>query len=454
MAVVSLRLNGKKRTAGEPRQVLLDWLRREGGCTGAKEGCAEGDCGACSVLMSAPDGSGYRPVNACLLLVGQVAGEDITTVEGLGRRTDPHPLQAEIAASGGSQCGFCTPGFVIAGAALLHRNRTPGDADIHDALAGNLCRCTGYRPIVDAIRSAGAASPPLPAPRISTCPVSLDSILHPRSIRDATRLAADPNTRLVAGGTDLILHEREARSAPARLISLRRIAELRRVRLRGDRLVIGGACPLEDLLPPVEERWPSFGRILRRFGSPQIRSLATLGGNLTTASPIGDAAPCLLALDATVHISGPIRRRSVPMAEFQTGYRKTVLRNAEMVTEIHVPLRGPNSVFRAWKVSKRFDQDISTVSAAFRIDRDLAGRTTAARAAFGGMRDRPFRAPGVEAALLAGDFAAAAAAVEVDTQPISDLRGSARYRLLAAAGLLRRFELALQGRRRLELVDL
>ena len=454
MTAIPLRLNGQETYALDPSEILLDWIRREGGCTGVKEGCAEGDCGACSVLMSPPEGGQFRPVNSCLLVTGQAAGHDVITVEGLGNRLRPHALQAEIAATGGSQCGYCTPGFVVAGAALLDRNTSPSQNDVHDALAGNLCRCTGYRPIVSAIQAAAANTESLPKARPAFCNEDLGAILHPRSIRDATRMAADPKARLVAGGTDVILELRHGRPPPSRLISLRRVPELRRIEWTRDKMIIGGACPIEDLLPDIETRWPTFGCILRRFGSPQIRSLATLGGNLATASPIGDAAPCLLALDATLQIVGPIRRRSIPISDFLTGYRASLLRTAEIISEIHIPLKSSNSEFRAWKVSKRYDQDISTVSAAFRVDRDVSGRIVEARAAFGGMWDRPFRAPQVEAALVEGNFDTAADAISEDARPISDMRGSAKYRILAARGMLRRFELDLQGESRLQVADL
>ena len=454
MTAIPLRLNGQEAVATRPDEILIDWIRREGGCTGAKEGCAEGDCGACSVLMSPPQGGRFLPVNSCLLLVGQAAGHDIITVEGLGSRMLPHPLQAGIAATGGSQCGFCTPGFVVAGAALLDRIAKPSTGDIHDALAGNLCRCTGYRPIVSAIQAAAASTEALPKAPPAKIVEDLGTILHPRSIREACRMSADPKARLVAGGTDLILELRNGRPTPSRLISLRHIPELRRIEWTKDRMIIGGACPLEDMLPEVAARWPSFGRILQRFGSPQIRSMATLGGNLATASPIGDTAPCLLALDATLHVVGQIRRRNIPVSEFLTGYRTSVLKTSEIISEIQIPLRPSSSTFRAWKVSKRYDQDIATLTAAFRVDRDPAGRVTDARAAFGGMWDRPFRALRVEAALADGDFAGALRAIPEDTRPISDMRGNAKYRILAAKGLLRRFELDLQGEQRLEVADL
>ena len=438
---VELTVNGISRTAPDPDFILLDWIRTLPGCAGSKEGCAEGDCGACSVLLGPPGGGAPLPANACLLTVGQTAGLSITTVEGLGDRRDPHPLQTEIARSGGTQCGFCTPGFVVAGAALINRNPQPTIDDVHDALAGNLCRCTGYRAIVEAVRAAAVTGPQLPAAAPAHAPDDLQTIQLPRHLASAIRLASErPNARFIAGGTDLVLERRQGRAPTTELISLARVEEIARVGTEDGFLVIGGACPIETLLPEIENRWPSFGRILRRFGSVQIRSQATLGGNLATASPIGDAAPCLIALDATVDVAGPDGERTVAAADFITGYRRSALAPGEIVARIRVPEPPPGSAFRAWKVSKRYDQDISTLSAAFRIDRDGV-----ARVAFGGMADRPLRCAEAEAALAARDFERAAEAVADEFAPIDDVRGSAAYRRLAAAGLIRRLGIDLAG---------
>jgi len=277
---------------------------------------------------------------------------------------------------------------------------------------------------------------------------------HPRSLPEASRLAGQPGARFIAGGTDLVLEARQKPRSETPLISLRRIPELAGVRSLRDRLVIGGACSIERLLPDIESRWPTFGEVLRRFGSPQIRNLATLGGNLATASPIGDAMPPLLALDARIELFGGDHRREVAAAAFIDGYRRTALRPSEAIAAIHIPIPAIRSKFAAWKVSKRYDQDIATLSAAFRVDFGADGRPVAARAAFGGMRDRPFRAAGVESAMLEGNYDRAGQMLAEDADPVSDLRGSARYRLLAARGLLRRFELAMLGGREPTLQDL
>ena len=457
MTAFPLTLNGCARTVpkADADSILLDWLRAQDGLRGTKEGCAEGDCGTCSVLVSPPSGGIPRPANSCLLKTGQVAGLSVTTVEGLGTRHDPHPLQSAIAASGGTQCGYCTPGFVVAGAALLARDSDPDENAIHDAFSGNLCRCTGYRAIVSAVHAAAPARPRLEDAPPAAAPKDLVKVLLPESTAEALEMAAiRSESRFLAGGTDLLLEREVRKTNGCALILLSRIPEIARIVRENNHLVLGGACPIEDLLPAVESRWPSFGRILRRFGSVQIRSQATLGGNLATASPIGDAAPCLIALDARIRAHGPDGEREIAAEKLITGYRKTCLRANEIIASIRVPESAPNSEFRAWKVSKRYDQDISTLSAAFRIDRDGKGRVIQSRVVFGGMADRPLRCPPAEDALRNLNFEGAAASISEFFSPIDDLRGSARYRQLAAAGLVERLALDLSGEKALEVMDL
>lgn len=454
MASLSFTLNGETVTAAteDSPKILLDWLRSRNGLKGTKEGCAEGDCGACSVLLSPVDGGSPRPVNACLLAVGQVAGRSVTTIEGLGNSRMPHPLQSTMSATGGTQCGFCTPGFVVAGAALLDRTASPQDEDIHDALAGNLCRCTGYRPIVDAVKAAAGHTLPLPEAAPTLAAGDLGEVLAPESIGQALEMSAStPNARYLAGGTDLMLERRQHSATPLPLISLACVKEIASLRREPGKLVVGAACPIEDMLEEVETLWPHFGRVLRRFGSVQIRSQATLGGNLATCSPIGDAAPCLIALDSSLRIVGPKGERRLAAEDFALGYRKSALQPNEIVAEIEIPIGPP---LWAWKVSKRYDQDISTLSAAFRLDRNPSGTIASARAAFGGLADRPLRCPPVEDALVNGDFDAAAKAMAAYFKPIDDLRGSAAYRSLAVAGLVQRLRYDLAGERDLEVSQL
>lgn len=448
-------VNGQPHVFRDSESILLDWLREDLGLAGTKEGCAEGDCGACSVLIAPPAGGPPRPANACLLTTGQVAGLSITTVEGLGDHRRPHPFQAAIAKSGGTQCGFCTPGFVVAGAALLDQFDHPSVAAIHDAFAGNLCRCTGYRAIVQAVHDAAPVAEKLPVTPLAEAPKNCGSTMIPRTIPDAMECAAHhPNAQFIAGGTDLVLERQRRGNATAPLIVLNRIPDLTQVRATNGTLHIGAACPIEEALPHVESRWPQFGRVLRRFGSVQIRSQATLGGNLATASPIGDSAPCLIALDATIRLATRRGSRDIPAEEFITGYRRTKLAAGDLITEIRIPEPTPASTFRAWKVSKRYDQDISTLAGAFRIDRDESGHIVDARVVFGGMADRPLRCPPAEVALVAEDYGVAADAVITFYSPIDDVRGGAEYRRRAARGLVARMTHDLLGREHLEVVDL
>lgn len=447
MPTFSFSLNGEMVAVDQSQSgdIFLDWLRAREGLRGSKEGCAEGDCGACSVLLSPPNGGPPRPVNACMLTVGQVAGREAITVEGLGQPSNPHPLQKAIALTGGTQCGYCTPGFVVAGAALLDREERPDDSAIHDALAGNLCRCTGYRPIVEAIRDAAVKPGQLPHAAVASATGDLGEIVAPATLQEAiTEAEARPGARYIAGGTDLILERRKQRGESAPLVSLAYVSEITGVASEDGWLKLGGACPIEDLLAPVYDRWPHFGQVLRRFGSAQIRSQATLGGNLATCSPVGDSAPCLIALDARLRLAGPNGERSMPVEEFVVGYRKSRLLPGEIVAEILIP-ENSTPDFRAWKVSKRYDQDIASLTAAFRIDRGAGGKIVSACAAFGGMTDHAQRCPPVEAALAEGDFEGAAESVHTYFQPGVNMRvspapfrGGAPYRSLAAAGLVRR----------------
>ena len=479
------------RANAPPDRTLLDWLRCERGLRGTKEGCAEGDCGACTVLISR--GGRYRPANACIVLLGQIDGASVLTVEGLGREDRPHPVQAALAKGGGAQCGYCTPGFVMAITGLLEATSRPDDDAVHDALAGNLCRCTGYRPIVDAVHEAAragvprlevpagiasdgrarrdaaasrarepgpSAPPPRPAPAAAGefhAPTTLDELLALR--------AARTGAVLLAGGTDLNLRANRDREPLPDLIHTGRVAALREVCERGGALSIGGAASYDEMLPAIDRHWPSFARIVRRFGSAQIRSQATLAGNIGTASPIGDSLPCLIALGARVELASSKGIRIVPLDGLFTGYRETAIRSDEVIARIEVPLPGEGDEFRAWKISKRYDQDIATVCGAFALRLGRGGSVPMvreARIAFGGMAPVPARCERAESALAgkALDWTAAGAAadaVRASFAPISDVRGSADYRREAAANLLLRLhhELAENGSRRpVEVMDI
>lgn len=463
---IRFALNGRMVAVDDapPHRTLLQWLRAEG-LSATKEGCAEGDCGACTVLLGAPRGAGFdwRAVNACLLLLPQVDGRAVMTAEGLaGADGSPHPVQAALVEAHATQCGYCSPGFAMALAALARRAERDEPA-ILDAIAGNLCRCTGYRPIVEAARHlpvvaadteaeaalatrlADAAAEPL-----DYAPAGGGRFLAPRALTDALRLRAQhPGAWVWAGGTDLGLRVTKSLEVPGTVLSLAQVAELRGVRETEEAVEIAAATPYADALAALAGLAPALGALVRRIGAAQVRNVGTLAGNIATASPIGDTIPPLIALGAVIHLESQRGRRTVAAEDFVTGYRQTVLAADELITAIRIPRPAPGTAVAAYKVAKRLDQDISTISAAFAI-RLEDGRVTAARLAYGGVAARPVRAATAESAVLgqpwtAATIAAAKAAVADDISPLSDFRGSAAYRRLVAANLLDRFHLETTG---------
>jgi len=429
-------LNGRPANAGGcPQQTtLLDFLRARG-LTGAKEGCAEGECGACTVVMVRPCGSGsaYVPVNSCLLWMPMVAGQEVLTVEALAASGKLADCQREIADWGGSQCGYCTPGFVMSLFAEQYRPGRDGACEPH-SMGGNLCRCTGYRPLRDAALAIGAATEDAfrarlarPAPAVGGA-VS-EGFARPGSLAECFRLMEDhPEARLVAGGTDLVVESNLRFRRFPYLISLEAVPELRVFRDAEEVVEIGAGLPLGeiDLPHPVWREW------LPLFASPQIRNRATLGGNLATASPIGDSAPLLLALDARVRIAGPRGERVLPLEKFFQGYRRTAIEPGEVLVSMLIPKPLPR-VARFYKAAKRRMDDISTVAACFAIHADGS-----MRAAYGGVAPTPIRAYEAER-VLPGSVARAREILRRTLKPISDHRGSAAYRLALSESLLEKF---------------
>jgi xanthine dehydrogenase small subunit len=444
-----------------PTMTLLDFLRGPAALRGTKEGCAEGDCGACTVLRETEHEGRLRrePINACLAMVGQLDGCSVRTVEGLrGPDGEPHPVQRALAEGDGTQCGFCTPGFVMAICAYAASGEPADTSLVHDALAGNLCRCTGYRPIVEA---ALASARPTGDPLAGMTPITLAALGRiaatasglagragrrywaPQDLESLLALrAAQPEAVLLAGGTDLGLLASRDRAPPSSIVDIGRVAALRGVR-ETDRFVeVGAALPYADFLPIAERLWPSFARLLTRLGSRQIRSMGTLGGNLGTASPIGDTLPVLLALDAVVGLRSQRAAREVPVDAFFEGYRRTVLAADEVIVFVRLPKLAAGEVLFCDKVSKRRDQDIAAVCGAYRL-RLEDGVVRDVRLAFGGMAATPARAAAAEAALRGAPWAEptirrAAADLARDFAPLDDLRGSAAYRLAVAGNLLHR----------------
>jgi xanthine dehydrogenase small subunit len=426
-----------------PMTTLLDWLRDQRGLRGTKEGCAEGDCGACTVVLEHCGGR-RDAMNACITLLGQVDGRAVRTVEGLrGPDGGPHAVQSAMADSDATQCGFCTPGFVMSAYAFAAGAEKADLDTVHDALAGNLCRCTGYRPIVEAMtRVAGLPVEPVSAPPVRAGSAVFDGVFFaPRSLAELLALREKhPAALLLAGATDLGLLASRSRTPPAAVIHVARVSELTAIAQDEERVAIGAAATYAEAMPTLIAAYPALKSYLARLGSRQIRSLGTIGGNIGTASPIGDMPPVLLALEASLRLASIRGVRELPLEDFFLGYRKTALAPDEVIQSISMPRLRPGEVFFCDKVSKRRDQDISTVAAGYRL-RIENGRIEDVRIGFGGMAATPKRARRVETALLNDGFAAAAAAVPQDFQPIDDWRGSAAYRLQVAANLLRRLEL-------------
>jgi len=452
MTALQFRLNGAPRTVEglSPSITVLDWLRDHARLTGTKEGCAEGDCGACTIAV-ARQGQPFRTANSCLMALPQLAGADVLTVEGLSAGDRPHGVQAALVETDGTQCGFCTPGFVMSLFVLGQDGTAASDAEIHDALAGNLCRCTGYRSIVDACRAALARTEetgPAPAPTGAAATryeADGQAFLAPETcaaLFDA--FDAHPDAILLGGGTDLGLRLSKDRMRFPAVISTAALAELRSVTAEPDALVIGGAATYTDALPALRQHFPAFADLVRRLGSRQIRNLGTPAGNLANASPIGDTIPCLIALGASVTLRSREGSREMAVEDFVLGYRKTALRRHEIIAAIRIPYLAADARFAAYKLSKRFDQDISTVVGAFALTLS-DGHVGDIRIAFGGMAAKAQRAAAAERHLAGRPWTPDSLAdidrvVAADFTPLSDHRGSADYRLRAAANLVRRFQ--------------
>ena len=427
-----------------PMTTLLDWLRDHRGLKGTKEGCAEGDCGACTVVLERADGR-REAINSCIALLGQLDGEVVRTVEGL-RRPDgtPHPVQTAMAEADATQCGFCTPGFVMSAYAFAAGGEKPDLETVHDALAGNLCRCTGYRPIVEAMtRIAGLPIEPAAAVPIRTGSASFGTFHSPRSLGELLALRArHPEAPLLAGATDLGLLASRSRKPPAAVIHVAHVPELTAIGEDKEKITIGAAATYAEAMPVLIARYPALKPYLSRLGSRQIRTMGTIGGNIGTASPIGDMPPVLLALEARLTLVSTRGARDLPLEDFFLGYRTTALAPDEVIKSLTLPKLWPGEVFFCDKLSKRRDQDISTVAAGYRL-RIKQGKIEDARIGFGGMAATPKRASHVEEALKGqalsvAIFEGAATAVAKDFQPIDDWRGSASYRVTAAANLMRR----------------
>lgn len=452
MSQIAFLLNGAPvRLSGvSPSETLLDWLRDSRGLTGTKEGCNEGDCGACTVMVTDRDGA--RAMNACILMLPQIHGKAVRTVEGVsGPDGEPHPVQEAMVACHGSQCGYCTPGFVVSMAAA-HLN---GRRDFDDQLAGNLCRCTGYAPIVRAAQAAADEPVPewmredlgrLPATDDIDAPDS--DCVWPRSADELDEwFARNPDGTIVGGATDLgVQVAKEFREiSPAAFLS--GTEDLREIRIDAKRVRVGAAATMTSLGEAMAGLHPGYAEMIRRYGSVQVRNAATVGGNIANGSPVGDNPPALIALGATLHLRGGGARRELPLEDFFLDYGRQDRGPGEFVEAVSFP-RQPDRL-RVYKLSKRFDQDISATCGAFSVEVE-GGRVARARIAFGGMAAVPKRALAVEKALAGrpwneDSIEAVRDAWEEDFQPISDMRASAGYRLEAARNMLVRYCLEDRG---------
>ncbi len=454
----------------DPTLTVLDWLRLDQRMTGTKEGCAEGDCGACTVVVGRLDRGRmrYEAINACIRFLPTLDGCQLLTVEHLkGADGSLHPIQQAMVECHGSQCGFCTPGFVMSLLALRLNEAEPSVGRIEDALAGNLCRCTGYEPIIAAGRRMDEIAPreadrflsegEAVAARLTglndTETLALQGeagrFYAPATIEAlADLIAAHPQATLVAGATDVGLWVTKAMKRLAPVIYLGRIEALRAIADEGDHLRFGAMASHIDVREALAALSPQLDELMRRFGGEQVRNAGTIGGNIANGSPIGDLPPALIALDATLVLARRgetgLERRSIPLESFFIEYRKQDRRPGEFVEAVLVPKLAEGALFHASKVSKRFDEDISAVCGAFRLTLGDDGGISEARLAYGGMAGIPKRAATAEAALVGQRWneaavAAAIAALPQDFTPLDDMRASAHYRLKIAGNLLRRF---------------
>lgn len=457
-----------------PDRTLLEVLREDLACTGTKEGCGEGDCGACTVVLGEAREGGlqYRAINSCIRLAHSIDGMALWTVEDLaGADGGLHPAQEAMVQCHGSQCGFCTPGFVMSLFGMYQNHVARGEPVTRELaqeeLSGNLCRCTGYRPILDAAQQMEQ----LPRSSVDEAAVlqQLDALaqqraqasalgpyLAPRSLPDLLALrAAHPEAQVVAGCTDVGLWVTKMHKQFGRVLDVTRVAELRRVERHEDRVAIGAAVTLTEAFEALVQDRPQLKTFANRFAGLPVRNSGTLGGNVANGSPIGDSMPLLIALGAQLVLASARGERELPLEQFYTGYRKNVLAPDEVVAWIRVPRPVPGEFLRAYKISKRFDDDISAVCLAVNL-RLEDGVVAHVAIGAGGVAATPVRALQAEAALRGRPWTqdatrAAAAALRSEFQPISDMRASAAYRSEVLGNLMQRFWLESQGQQHINL---
>ncbi|TMM45415.1 xanthine dehydrogenase small subunit [Colwellia ponticola] len=467
----------------DPNTTVLQYLREEQFKTGTKEGCASGDCGACTVVLAELDPENpaqltYKSINSCITFIGSIHGKQLITVEDLKEGAKLHHAQQTMVDNHASQCGFCTPGFVMSSFALHKQNNKPNRAEVLEALAGNLCRCTGYRSIIEAaITSSEGVAEDSFAKHYQQTVASLNELqklptpslvgngnnfIAPTNIDElATELTNEPTSKLVAGGTDLALSVTQNLAVIDKLIYVGNVAELTTLTETDSDIIIGAALPYSEFIDTLHHYYPDLGEMIERIGSKQVRNTGTLGGNVGNASPIGDMPPALIALGATMtlHLDG--QERTILVEDFFIDYKKTVIQPSEFIKSIQIPKPKAGQTLKLYKISKRIDDDISAVLAAFFIEQETeqdGQKITKVRLAFGGMAGIPKRGLAAESALLGKDFtkesvAQAKKALATDFQPMSDVRASDKYRMTVAQNLIEKCYLELQSTKTRKVIE-
>ncbi len=422
---------------------LLDWIRDNTPFKGAKEGCNEGDCGACTVLVYDKNDKFPKPINSCLVRLGQVHKKNVITVEGLGTSKKLNPVQMSFVKNNASQCGYCTPGFVVTGTSIFYENKKIDHEIIHDALAGNLCRCTGYAPIIKALMEINNFVPPKPiyndvitSPKIK---IGNSTYFHPKNLKELENIVSNlDNFYFIAGGTDLNLERETYNLNDVNIVCLENVKELKKVTIDKNKITLGSCVSLEEFLKIAKNKIPQITEIIKRFGSPLIRNQATVGGNICTSSPIGDIAPILLTLSSKIITFSKKGRRKIQIEKFFKSYRKNILHKDEIIEKIIINLPKKNQKLLSWKFSKRYDQDISTLSVCilYALERNIIKDF---QIGAGGIAEKPVLLKNISRQLVGKSidtsFETLIADIKQYINPISDLRGSSEYRINTFKGV-------------------